>query len=75
MKERENGILVSIGVATVCMILCGLYLLWTKPKFLYMPIYENYEKDSEIHFEDDTGTEMAESQCIEKVPVSLGASS
>lgn len=53
MKNNEALILGIIGVVTVCLILFGCYLLWARPKFLYMPIMEDYEKDSEIHGEDD----------------------
>mmetsp|Transcript_18807 Transcript_18807/g.30719 ORF Transcript_18807/g.30719 Transcript_18807/m.30719 type:complete len:85 (-) Transcript_18807:82-336(-) len=53
-------ILGSIGLATVCLILCSFYLLWSRPKFLYLPIYENYEKDSDGMDKDDTGAEMVE---------------
>ena len=61
LKDYEDIILGIIGIATVCLILFGLYLLWSRPKFLYMPIYENYEKDSEIEYADDgTGAEMVE---------------
>ena len=59
IKQNEAIILGSIGMATVLTIICGLYLLYSKPKFLYMPIYENYEKESDIADEDDNvGTEM-----------------
>ena len=64
MKENESLILGSIGVITVLFIIGGVYLLWARPKFLYMPIYESYEKDSDIGVddEDDIGTEMKEGQ-------------
>lgn len=61
--------MVSIGVATITMILCTIYALWSRPRFLYMPIYNNhtYEKDSDIIADrDDIGTEMAEGQGEER---------
>jgi len=59
-KQNENIILGSIGVATVALILCVMYMLWMRPRFLYMPIYENYEKDSGETLADGTGTEMVD---------------
>ena len=64
VKENESLILGSIGVITVLFILGGAYFIWAKPRFLYMPIYASYEKDSDIavNDEDDIGTEMKEGQ-------------
>ena len=64
VKENESLILGSIGVVTVLFILAGAYFIWAKPSFLYMPIYESYEKDSDIAVddEDDIGTEMKDGQ-------------
>jgi len=59
-KQNENVILGSIGIATVALILCVMYMLWMRPRFLYMPIYENYEKDSDATRVDGTGTELVE---------------
>ena len=52
MKQNESIILGSIGIVTVCLLLGGIYLVWTRPRFLYMPIMETYEKDSDIGTED-----------------------
>ena len=54
MKQNESIILGSIGIITVCLLLGGMYLVWTRPRFLYMPIYDayEYEKDSDIATED-----------------------
>ena len=52
MKKNEPIILGSIGIVTVCLLLGGMYLVWTRPRFLYMPIMESYEKDSDIGTED-----------------------
>ena len=63
MKQNEPLILGSIGVITVVLLFFGFYLLWSRPKFLYMPVYENYyEKDSEIGYDDVASdeTEMVE---------------
>ena len=57
MKQNESIILGSIGVVTICLLLGGIYLVWTRPRFLYMPIYEAYEKDSDIGT-DDIETEL-----------------
>ena len=59
MKQNEPIILASIGIVTVCLLLGGVYLVWTRPRFLYMPIYEAYEKDSDIETED-IETEMTQ---------------
>lgn len=63
-KENEEIILGVIGVATICMVVCGICLVWSRPKFLYMPLYDSgrdsYEKDSDIAHEDIIETEMAE---------------
>ena len=61
MRQHESKILWGIGIATIVLIVGGMYLLWTRPKFLYMPIYEQYEKDSDVTDEDDVaGAEMVE---------------
>ena len=52
MKQNESIILGSIGIVTVCLLFGGIYLVWTRPRFLYMPIMESYEKDSDIGTED-----------------------
>ena len=52
MKQNESIILGSIGIVTICLLLGGIYLVWTRPRFLYMPIMETYEKDSDIGTED-----------------------
>ena len=53
LKENETLVLGVVGVGTVVLVICGMALLWTRPKFLYMPIYDAYDKDSEISPEDD----------------------
>ena len=40
---------------------CGAYLIWSRPQFLYMPIYESsYEKDSDAMDDNIIETGMAE---------------
>lgn len=58
MKQHETLILAGVGLATVVLILCGAALVWSRPQFLYMPIYENNEKDPDAVGEDDWDTEM-----------------
>ena len=57
MKRNEPLILGSIGVATVGLLLCLLYVLWSRPTFLYMPLYDGYDKDSDAEEDDDTAVE------------------
>jgi len=57
VKHNETLLLGIVGMVMVCGVLCGLYLVWARPKFLYMPLY-----DSGGCMDDDSKTEMKEGQ-------------
>ena len=62
MKQNETLILSVVGASSILLILCGFVFVWSRPKYMYMPIYENYERDSNVATGDDAadGTELAE---------------
>ena len=47
VKQNEALVLTSIAGVGVVSIVIFAYILWTKPRYLLMPIYENYEKVDE----------------------------
>ena len=47
VKQNEAFVLTSIAGVGVVSIFIFAYILWVKPRFLLMPIYENYEKVDE----------------------------
>ena len=53
MKQNEALILGIVGLATVGLIVCGIGIVWSRPQFLYMPIYNNNEKDRDTLSDDD----------------------
>ena len=47
VKQNEVLVLTTIAGVGVVSIVIFAYILWVKPRYLHMPIYENYEKVDE----------------------------
>ncbi len=47
VKQNEALVLTTIAGVGVVSIVIFAYILWVKPRYLHMPIYENYEKVDE----------------------------
>ncbi len=44
VNHNETMVLTCIAGVGVAAIVIFAYILWVKPRYLHMPIYENYDK-------------------------------
>jgi hypothetical protein len=44
VKDNETFVLTVVAGIGIASIVIFAYILWAKPRFLLMPIYESYEK-------------------------------
>lgn len=58
MRHYEALILGSVVLATVGLIACGIAIVCARPQFLYMPLYENEQRNPDTAGDDDRGMEM-----------------
>jgi hypothetical protein len=46
VKDNQTIVLASVGVIGIASIVMVVYILWAKPRFLHMPIYDKIDEDS-----------------------------
>ena len=61
LKSSEPTILAAVGVGTLVMLVALAYVLYARPSYLYMPLYDDFDdKNSDVVTEDHEETEMVE---------------
>ena len=59
LKSSEPTILAAVGVGTLVMLAALAYVLYARPSYLYMPLYDDFDdKNSDVVTEDHEETEM-----------------
>ena len=53
VKQNEDLLLVSIGAMTIVLILCTICVLWSRTRFLYVPIDEKHNCKKILDMEAD----------------------
>ena len=61
LKSSEPTILAAVGVGTLVMLVALAYVLYARPSYLYMPLYDDFDdKNSDVVTGDHEETEMVE---------------
>lgn len=60
LRSSEPTILTAVGVGTMVMLVALAYVLYKRPSYLYMPLYDDFDDKNSDVVTEDYETEMVE---------------